>query len=57
VRAGYVEEGHDIERILIVVGFTFAEFLGPRYQQETIWKLQEGFAAVRQELPLPVIAR
>jgi len=59
VRAEFVEEaGHDIERVLISVGYAFARFfLGSAYQTERIHSLQAGFDAVRQEIPLDGDAR
>jgi hypothetical protein len=58
-RAYFVEEaGHDIERVVIVVGYAFARFLfGPAYQQDRIGRLREGLEAVRRELPLDDVAR
>ncbi len=59
VRAEFVEEaGHDIERVLISVGYAFARvFLGSTYQTEHIHRLQAGLDAVRRELPLDRSAR
>lgn len=54
VRAKYVDvASHDIERVVIVVGYSFARFfLGPNYQREAIELLKEGLAAARGQAPL-----
>jgi hypothetical protein len=56
VLAKHVDEAsHDIERVVIVVGFCIARFfLGPDYQEETIKPMQRSFETVRLALPLHI---
>ena len=54
VRAVYVQQaGHDIERVVIVVGYTLSRFFfGPAYQENRIHTLQRALRTVREERPL-----
>jgi hypothetical protein len=54
VLAKCVEDaGHDIQRVVIVVGYCFAFFfLGADYQKNVIVSLQDSFERVRDEQPL-----
>jgi hypothetical protein len=54
VLAKYIDDAReDIERVVIVVGYSMARFfLGPSYQEETIRPMQQSFETVRRTLPL-----
>jgi hypothetical protein len=50
--------GHDIERVLIIVGYTLARFFyGPAYQENTIHPLQRARSALRHDMPLGKAAK